>query len=791
VPPSSQPVRLRSVDDNRPGYVEMNEADTCRILIEPKLVAAHWDTAPHSITEQYRFTLGRIIVAGTNVHRGDRRQADYLLRYRRDFALAVIEAKSNDRPAGDGLQQAKAYATQLGLLFAYATNGIDIIEFDFDTGIERKRDDFPTPAELWQRYRAARQLQPESSDQLLTPSNHQSGFSPRYYQEIAINRAVEAVLQGRRRILLTLATGTGKTPIAFQICWKLWTGRWNRTGEHRRPRILYLADRNVLVDDPKDKTFAAFGDAKAKIENGVAPKSREIYFSIYQALAKDANRPALYREYDRDYFDLIIVDECHRGSADDESNWREILDYFEPAYQLGMTATPLRQENRDTYSYFGEPLYTYSLRQGIEDGFLAPYRVYRIVSTADAIGYRPAIGEVDTRGRPIPDRLYGTPEFERQLSHAERTRFVARHLTEFLNRTDPFAKTIVFCVDQEHAEQLRHELAGLSPDVIRRYPDYVCRIVSDEGDIGRGYLSQFQDVETVTPVIVTTSQMLTTGVDAPTVKNIVILRMINSMVEFKQIIGRGTRVREDYGKLYFNIIDYTGSATARFADPDFDGDPLPHAASEPEDDDRKGFRSAMAPLPPTPPRPKLYVDGQHVLIAAEVVYELDAEGRQLRVIQLTDYAKEKVRALFIERDALRQEWGNAQRRRRVIQVLADKGIDLDQIQSVMKQPDADPFDLLCHIAYGTPITSRRQRVDRLRRDNTEFFKHFRPEAQAVLDALLDKYAAYGVEQWELPNVLKVPPISERGNVVEVTAMFGGPRELQDAVRVLEEMLYAA
>jgi type I restriction enzyme, R subunit len=766
----------------------MNEADTCRTLIEPRLVAAGWESAPHSITEQYRFTAGRIIVAGTNVRRGERRQADYLLRYQRDFALAVVEAKSDDLPAGNGFQQAKEYAKQLGLVFAYATNGKEILEFDFLTGVECKLDGFPRPAELWQRYQAGKQLQAAPAERLLTPANHESGFSPRYYQETAINRAVEAILQGQRRVLLTLATGTGKTPIAFQICWKLWTSRWNRTGEHRRPRILYLADRNVLVDDPKDKTFAAFGDAKAKIENGVAPKSREIYFSIYQALAKDANRPGLYREYPPDFFDLIIVDECHRGSSSDESNWREILEYFEPAYQLGMTATPLREENRDTYNYFGDPLYTYSLRQGIEDGFLAPYRVYRVVSTADATGYRPSQGEVDKQGQPIPDKVYGTPEFERQLSHTERTKFVARHLTEFLKRTGRFGKTIVFCVDQEHADQMRHELAVLSPDLMLQYPDYVCRIVSDEGDIGRGYLSKFQDVETETPVIVTTSQMLTTGVDAPTVKNIAIVRMINSMVEFKQIIGRGTRVREDYGKLYFNILDYTGSATARFADPAFDGDPLP---PEPPIDAPPSGPGTQPPTTTTTTRQKFYVDGLPVEVAAELVYELDAEGKQLRVVKLQDYAKEKVRSLFADGEGLRREWSDAQRRRRVIQTLAEKGIDLDQLRAGSNEPDADPFDLLCHIAYGTPITTRRHRADRLKREQRDFFKRFRPEAQAVLEALLEKYATYGVEQLQLPDVLKVPPISETGTVMEVAALFGGPEQLRQAVIELESMLYAS
>ena len=370
-----------------------------------------------------------------------------------------------------------------------------------------------------------------------------------------------------------MATGTGKTLVAFQICWKLWNARWNRTGDYRRPKILYLADRNILVDDPKDKDFAPFGDARHKIEFGQAIKSREMYFSTYQAIAKDERRPGLYREYAPDFFDLIIVDECHRGSARDESNWREILEYFKPAFQLGMTATPLREDNRDTYRYFGNPIYTYSLRQGIEDGFLAPYRVHRVVTTYDATGWRPSQGELDRYGREIPDGEYHTPDFERVVALRARTEAVAHHLTDFLKKTDPFGKTIVFCVDQEHADEMRRALNNLNPDLVQKYPDYVCRITSEEGQIGRGHLSNFQELEKPTPVIVTTSKLLTTGVDVQTCKNIALVQVINSMTEFKQIIGRGTRVRDDYGKLFFSILDYTGSATRLFADPEFDGDP--------------------------------------------------------------------------------------------------------------------------------------------------------------------------------------------------------------------------
>jgi len=480
----------------------LSEADTCRRYVVPALHSAGWDD--ERIAEQRTFTDGRIMVAGSKVHRRPGKRADYILRYRPDMPIAVVEAKPTYRTPGEGLQQAKDYAEILGLKFAYATNGHGIVEFDYLTGRERELNAFPTPDELWNRLTAATGLAPEAAQRLLTPAYHLSGKSPRYYQEIAINRTVQAILQGKRRVLLTMATGTGKTVVAFQICWKLWSSRWNRTGEHRRPRILYLADRNILIDDPKDKIFAPFGDARCKIENGVAPKSREMYFAIYQAIAKDERRPGLYREYAPDFFDLVIVDECHRGSARDESNWREILEYFEPAYQLGMTATPLRDDNRDTYQYFGNPLYQYSLRQGIDDGFLAPYRVHRVITQWDAAGWRPSQGDLDRYGREIPDEQYETADFERVVALKARTEAVARHLTEFLKRTDRFAKTIVFCVDQEHALDMRTALVNLNSDLVQQHPNYVCRVTSDEHEIGRGHLSNFQDLERPTTVILTT-----------------------------------------------------------------------------------------------------------------------------------------------------------------------------------------------------------------------------------------------------------------------------------------------
>src|SRR5438093_7518711 len=455
----------------------LSEADTCRRYVLPKLYSAGW--TDEQISEQRSFTDGRIVVAGSKVKRRPQKRADYLLRYRRDFPIAVVEAKTVYNNPGDGLQQAKEYAQILGLKFAYATNGHGFVEHDFLTGRDNDLEDFPSADDLWTRLRASEGIDEKTAERVLAPYYHLSGKSPRYYQEIAINRAVQGILQGKRRILLTLATGTGKTVVALQICWKLWNSRWNRTGQHRRPRILYLADRNVLVDDPKDKIFAPFGDARHKIE-GDAPKSREMYFATYQAIAKDERRPGLYREYARDFFDLIIVDECHRGSARDESNWRDILEYFEPAFQIGMTATPLREDNRDTYKYFGNPLYTYSLRQGIDDGFLAPYRVHRIVTTADAAGWRPTKGELDRFGREIPDAEYGTKDFENAVALKARTEAIARNLTDFLKKTDRYAKTIVFCVDQEHAEEMRKALNNLNADLATAHRDYTAPVPSAE-----------------------------------------------------------------------------------------------------------------------------------------------------------------------------------------------------------------------------------------------------------------------------------------------------------------------
>lgn len=773
------------------------EADTCRRYVLPKLYTAGW--SDDQISEQRTFTDGRIMVAGTKVWRRPQKRADYLLRYRPNLMLAVVEAKTSHKNPGDGLQQAKEYAQILDLKFAYATNGHGIIEHDFLTGHEASLDDFPSPEELWRRLQGHIGLRNhEQQQRFLAPTLPVPGKPLRYYQEIAINRVIRAILSGQRRVLINMATGTGKTDVAFHICWKLWSTRWNRTSEPRRPRVLFLSDRSILVDDPKDKQFAPFGDARWKIQ-GEAIKSREMYFATYQAIARDERRPGLYRDYSPEFFDLIIVDECHRGSARDESNWRDILEHFQPAYQLGMTATPRREDNRDTYAYFGDPVYTYSLRQGIEDGFLAPYRVHRIIPDVDATGWRPSKGELDRYGRPIPDEEYQTPDFERIVALRARTQAIAKNVAEFLRGSDPFAKTIVFCVDQEHAEEMRQAINNHCSDLVQGHPDYVVRVVADEGDVGRGYLSRFQELERATPVVVTTSKLLTTGVDVQTCKNIAIARVINSMTEFKQIIGRGTRVRSDYGKLWFSILDYTGSATRMFADPEFDGEPIeppsettdnePVPQPEPPEEAPQP-PEAVSPEPPEPVLRKFYVDGGAVQIAAHVVYELDASGKQLRVVKFTDYAAEKVRSMWTSAAELRTHWSNAQERTGILETLEQHGITLEQLAENIGQPEADPFDLLCYVAYNAPLRTRRERAERLRKGRVDFWERFKPEARRILEEILEKYIEYGTAQFKVPDILKVPPISSHGNILEIADNFGGPEQLRAAIEDMQKMLYA-
>jgi type I restriction enzyme R subunit len=786
----------------------LNEADTCRKYITPKLQAAEWDNPPYQLREQKTFTDGRIIVTGGKVRRGEKKRADYLLYYRRDFPIAVVEAKGEGEPAMIGVQQAREYAEILGLKFAYATNGHAIIEIDYLTGQENEIERFPTPEELWQRLTAHTVLTETSARPWLEPFHLIPGKEPRYYQHIAINRVIESILLGQWRVLVTMATGTGKTFVAFQICWKLWNSRWNRMGQHRRPKILYLADRNILVDDPMSKMFAPFGDARHKISSDNTSQGRDMYFGIYQALSSSAND--VFKEYPRDFFDLIIVDECHRGSSRDDSSWRVILKYFAPAVQLGMTATPLRDESRDTYLYFGNPVYTYSLRQGIEDGFLAPYRVHRVITDVDAAGWRPSKGELDRYGRPIPDEEYQTKDFEKVIALRARTKAIAKHLTDFLKGTDRFTKTLVFCVDQEHAAEMRHELGNLNQDLRQTYPDYVCRVTSDEGDIGRRHLSEFQDVDRLTPVILTTSQLLTTGVDAEMVKNVVLARVVGSLAEFKQIIGRGTRLNVDYGKEYFNIIDFTGTATRHFADADFDGEP--DRIEEVEIDDEgeiigpdpwPGPEPESSPDPePEPPRPrpepdpphearKLYVDGAQVEVIGHLVYELDADGKKLQVVKYTEYSGRLLRSMYPSAGEFQAAWANQDTRGEVVRELAERGINFEELAAASGQADVDPFDVLCHLAWNAPLLTRRERAERAKRKHPDLFAQYEGTAREILTLLLEKYIERGVIQFhQLSDLMKTPPFDCYGLPGEIANRhFGGIQPMREAIAQMQAALY--
>jgi len=800
----------------------MTEADTCREFVTPRLIEAGWGVEPFVIGEQRTFTNGRIIVAGGKTRRGKQKRADYLLYYRRDYPLAVVEAKELSLPAETGVQQVREYAEILGLKFAYATNGRRIIEIDYTKGTEREVDRYATPDELFARLTADTQLSEAAAATALEPYNLVSGKVPRYYQQIAIQRVIESILQGRKRILVTMATGTGKTCVAFQICWKLWSSRWNKAGEYRRPKILFLADRNILVDDPMAKMFAPFGDARHKISGSDISQSRDMYFGIYQALTNGS--ADAFRQYRRDFFDLIIIDECHRGSSRDESAWRAVLDYFEPAVQFGMTATPLREDSRDSYEYFGNPVYTYSLRQGIEDGFLAPYRVHRVITSVDAAGWRPSKDELDRYGRAVPDEEYQTKDFERVVALRARTRAMARHLTDLLKGTDRFAKTLVFCVDQEHASEMRQELINLNSDLVKRYPDYVCRVTADEGDIGLTHLSNFQDVDRPTPVILTTSQLLTTGVDAEMVKNVVMARVVGSRSEFKQIVGRGTRLNVDYGKEYFNIIDFTGTATRHFADPDFDGEPAriqevtvdengdvvevateetsgvaepeadynvePNEEDDREDDRDDGGDGEVISDPPTEPR-KFYIDGGEVEVIGHLVYDLDPDGKKLQVVKYTEYSGRAVRTLYPTREALQSAWANPETRVEVLRELNERGIGFEELAAGTGQPDADPFDLLCHLAWNAPLLTRRQRAEAARRQVQDLFGQYGETARDILALLLDRYVERGILQFNtLSELMKVQPFDRYGTPSEIATMhFGGVHAMSDAVSRLQTALY--
>jgi type I restriction enzyme R subunit len=788
------------------------EKDTCRDYVLPRLKAVGW--SEDQIQMEFPITDGRVISVGSKHRRGDALRADYMLEHRPGLPIAVVEAKREYAIPGKGMQQAKNYARLLDVPFAYSTNGKGIVEDDRDTGLETENlDGFPSPDQLWDRYRAHKGLADDlvSTGVELPFSRSLRNFDgsvkePRYYQRTAINRSVAAVLRGDKRLLLTLATGTGKTFVAMQIVWKLWSSGW-RPG--RRPRILYLADRNILIDQPRlDYFVPAFGEGPIWTLRGAAKSGREIYFALYQAISDSGgDEDGIFREFAPDFFDLVIVDECHRGSATAESSWRGILERFEPAAQLGMTATPKRDETADSYAYFGDPLFEYSLAQGIEDGFLAPYRVRRVVLSADAHGWAPTPGQMDLFGKEIPEGLYTTRQFERVVSLLSRTEAAARHLTDYLKRTDRWAKTIIFCVDQEHAHQMRQALHNANGDLTKRHPDYVVRIVSEEGEIGRGHMGNLADTERDTPVIATTSQMLSTGVDLPTVKNIVLFRAVGSLAMFKQMIGRGTRLFPDADKLSFDIIDYSG-ATALFADPEFDGPP--ERIDQEEIDETGAVVDDVVLEQPEPafehdeppneldidqaeiePRAKFYVDATEVWVTAEAIYHLDPETQRLRLVEYRDHVAHAVRTLFPDPGELRTRWRSRVGRRDVQDILSKRGIDLAELADRTGLVDADSLDILVHLAWNQPLATRIDRTRRVRKEHADFFEAHQPAARDVLAALLDKYTEHGISQLDDLGVLRIPPLSTLGSPAEIASRFGSATELRTAVEELGELLYAA
>jgi type I restriction enzyme R subunit len=786
-----------------------SEADTCRDYVLPRLKAAGW--TDEQIIEEYPITAGRVITVGGRHRRERPLRADYVLEYSPGLPVVVVEAKREYAIPGKGLQQAKDYAQLLDVPLAYSTNGAGIVEDDRHTGLEAEHLlGFPTPSEAWGRYRAWRGLDADlSADGVALPFNRGvrnfdgTVKEPRYYQRVAINRAVEAILGGDTRLLLTLATGTGKTFVALQIVWKLWQSAWC---QERNPRILFLADRKILIDQPRlDYFVPAFGEGPIWRLKGEPKAGREIYFALYQSLGDSgSDEDGLFRDFAPDFFDLVIVDECHRGSSSADSAWRRILEHFAPAAQLGLTATPMREDTVDTYSYFGNPLYEYSLAEGIADGFLAPYRVRRVVLSPDAHGWSPDQGQLDLFGKEIPDGLYTTSQFERVVSLLSRTEAAARHLTDYLKRTDRWAKTIVFCVNQEHADQMRRALHNANADLTREHPDYVVRIVSDEAKIGEMHLGHFADVESRTPVIATTSQLLSTGVDLPTVKNIVLFRPVGSMALFKQMIGRGTRLFPDADKLSFDIIDYAG-ATGLFADQEFDGPP--ELVEEVEIDERGETVEEVVVEQPEPefeehgdeqvdpedvePRSKFYVGDAEVWVAAEGIYELDPSSRRLRLVEYRDYVAQTVRAVFPDPIELRSRWGTRVGRQDVADLLSPRGIDVADLPEQLGMREADPLDVLVHLAWNDPLATRRDRSRRIRKEHADFFDEYQPAAREVLDELLEKYAQHGIGQLDDLRVLEVPPLTALGSAAEIAGRFGSPAALRDSVDKLGSLLYAA
>jgi len=770
----------------------LSERDICTKFITPALGRAGWDLLTQ-VREEVTFTKGRVIVKGRLRSRGELRRADYILYFKPHIPLAVVEAKDNNHSVSAGMQQALAYAEALDIPFVFSSNGDAFHSHDRTvtaSPVEKELplDAFPSPYELWQQYCVWKGLT-KQQQQIVTQDYYTdgSGKEPRYYQRVAINRAVEAIEKGQDRILLVMATGTGKTYTAFQIIWRLW-----KAGVKKR--ILYLADRNILVDQARINDFKPFGPAMTKITHRQIDKSYEIYLALYQAVSGNEEEKNIYRQFSPNFFDLVIVDECHRGSAAADSAWREILEYFSSATQIGMTATPKETEEVSNIHYFGEPLYTYSLRQGIEDGFLAPYRVVRIDFDKDLTGWRPVEGQRDKYGNVIEDRVYNQRDFDRSLVLEQRTELVARKVTEFLQGTNRFDKTIVFCEDIDHAERMRQALVNDNADLVAQDRRYVMRITGDD-PTGKAELDNFIDPESRYPVIVTTSKLLSTGVDVQTCKLIVLDQRIESMTEFKQIIGRGTRINEAYDKYSFTIMDFK-KATEQFNHPEFDGDPIQVFTPPPDGSPVPPAAGDDAQGPDTPaPEPtdggggrqRYVVDNVPVSVSAERVQYYSKDGK-LITESLKDYTRKAVRSSYTSLNEFLKRWREAERKRTIREELEERGVFFEALAAEVGK-DFDPFDLVCHVAFDQPPLTRRERAEQVRKRN--YFTRYGDKARAVLDALLEKYADEGIEDMESLKVLNVQPLNSLGTPIELLRSFGGKDQYLQAVRELEEQLYSA
>lgn len=779
---------------------ELTEADIRTKFITPALVGSDgskWNVMTQ-LREEVYFTKGRVIVHGKTTKRGEAKKADYLLYYKPNIPIAIIEAKDNNHAVGDGMQQALEYAEFLDVPFVYSSNGDAFLEHDrtgMSTSVEREISlaDFPTPTELWTRYCAAKGYSPEQ-EAIATQDYYDdgSGKMPRYYQLTAINRTVDAIARGENRILLVMATGTGKTYTAFQIIWRLW-----KAGAKKR--ILFLVDRNILADQTKTNDFKPFGQAMTKITNRTADKAFEIYLSLYQAVTGTEEDQNIYKQFSPDFFDLVIVDECHRGSAADDAAWRKVLEYFSSATQIGLTATPKETTTVSNIEYFGDPIFTYSLKQGISDGFLAPYKVVRIGIDKDLDGWRPETGRTDKYGQVIEDREYNDLDFDRNLILEKRTELVAAKITEFLKGTDRFAKTIVFCENIDHAERMRQALVNANADLAAANSRYVMRITGDNEE-GKMQLDNFIDPESTFPVIATTSRLMTTGVDAQTCKLIVLDRRIASMTEFKQIIGRGTRINEDYNKLYFTIMDFK-RATALFADPNFDGAPVQIYEPQPDDTPVPPDEPANAESPeqsaditPEPFDPigddgqrrvRYYVDDVEVVVATERVQYLDGDGR-LITESLKDFTRKTVQKEYASLNDFLTKWNSADRKHAIVQELADRGVFFDELAEQIGT-DLDVFDIICHVVFNRPPLTRRERAERVRK--RDVFGKYGASAQAVLDTLLDKFADGGLNSLESLDILKVEPLTQFGTPIEILKIFGGKEYYLAAIHDLETQIY--